>query len=158
MNTENLRPIENWGSDEKWSKDWTLEEFKAIWQSGHYRKYCKKRKDTNEMVAYYIEKYGEEVPEGLTLVRTTQISEKRNTIGNSWHPLSSNKEVSSVFMYHSRHSELVFTYRSALLWGKKGIHFDETQRYEEEWLLNPSDLRTWMMNRYFFDEVFREVA
>lgn len=159
MNTEGLMPIQEWGSDEKWSKDWSLEEFRAIWQSGHYRKYCKKRKDTNEMVAYYIEKYGEVVPEGIDLVRTTQITEKRNTLGNSWYPLPpSGEDLSRAFMYHSKHSELVFSYNSSWLRGKKGIHFDETRRYEEEWLLNPSDLYSYFIGRYYFDEVFSEVA
>lgn len=128
----------------EWSKDWTKEEFKQIWQSGDYRKYTQSRKDTNAMVAYYIDKYGEDVPENIWMIRGICDEENRKRIGNSWHPLNQlESEPSKVFIRNSKHSTAFFYYETTYLKNKRGIHFDEVgSMYEEEWLLNPSDFRT----------------
>ena len=133
--------------EKEWSKNWTKEEFKQIWQSGEYRKYCKKRKDTNEMVSYYIDKYGEEIPEKLNLVRTTEKTERRNTLGNSWHPLDEYGRASKLFLRNSRNSEIIFILESCCIKNKRGIHLEETSMYEEEWIINPSDIFTDFIDR-----------
>lgn len=139
-----------------WSKDWTKEEFKEIWQTGNFRQYCKKRKDTNEMVTYYIEKYGEDVPAHINLIRGIQNREKRNRIGNSWHPF--NTEPSKLFTINSKYSDGFYLYNSSLLKNKRGIHFDEKGLFEEEWLLNASDIRidSIYLTRYKAEELLKE--
>lgn len=139
----------------EWSRDWTKEEFKQIWQSGNFRKYCKKRTDTNEMVAYYIEKYGEDVPSNISLIRGICRTENRNRLGNSWHPFNSHP--SNLFTHNSRHSEAFYLFNTSLLKNKRGIHFDEKGLYEEEWLLNPEDIRidSFYLTRHQPHELYR---
>lgn len=133
--------------EKEWSKNWTLEEFKQIWQSGKYRKYTKSRKDTNAMVAFYIDKYGTDVPSDVVLVRGISQQEKRNRIGNSWHPIKDG-QASKLFWRNSRHSDAFFTYSTNWLLSKRGIHFDEKEYlYEEEWLLKSSDIVSDMVIR-----------